>query len=155
MLDWKYFHVVSLKEVDMVNQLVRLGRIVIPAANTPVKSAGSLLVPSPRWRYKGPLCTITLTYQVGRWGVVGFAGDSPIVTETLNQPASDTWQEFTPTAPLRGVALTGLKAATNNIYDMEMWFKASGMDDQGAIFTGCCQVPAAAPSLEIVSCSFS
>lgn len=139
----------------MVNQPIRLGRVVIPSSNTPVKSIGATLVPSPRWRYKGPPCTITLTYQVGRWGI-GFAGDSAIVSETLNQPASDTWKEFSPTTPLRGVALTGLKAATNGLYDMEMWFKATGMDDQGAIFTGCCQVPAAAgPALEIVSCSFS
>lgn len=137
----------------MVNQIARLGRVVIASSNTPIKAVGSILVPSPRWRYKGPACTITLSYQVGRWGVA-FAGDSPIVTETLNQPASDVWKEFTPTAALKGVALTGLKPATNDTYDMEMWFKAAGMEDQGAIFTACCQVPAAAPALEIVSCSF-
>lgn len=138
----------------MVYQNVRLGRVVIPSSNTPTKSPGSILVPSPRWRYKGPARTITLTYQVGRWGV-GFAGDSPIVTETLNQPVSDILKEFAPPTPLKGVALNGLQPATNNTYDMEMWFKATGMDDQGAIFTACCLVPAVTPALEIVSCSFT
>ena len=138
----------------MVDQIVMLGRVVIPSNNTPVKSVGATLVPSPRWRYKGPACTITLTYQVGRWGI-GFAGDTAIVTETLNQVASDTWKEFSPPTPLKGVALTGLKAATNDLYDMEMWFKSSAFADQGAIFTACCKVPAVAAELEIVSCSFS
>jgi len=138
----------------MVDRLVKLGRVVIPATNTPVKSVGSTLLPSPRWRYKGPGGTITLTYQVGRWGI-GFAGDSAIVTETLNQPASDIWREFSPTTPLRGVALTGLRAATNDVYDMDMWFKMTGQPDEGAIFTGCCQVPSVAAALEIISCSFS
>ena len=138
----------------MVEQIITLGRVVIPSLNTPVKKVGSILIPSPRWRYKGPAITITLSYQVGRWGI-GFDGDSPIVTEVFIQPLSEDWADFSPTAPLRGVALTGLKAATNDLYDMEMWFKAPGdFEDQGAIFTDCCQVPMVTPSMEIVSCSF-
>jgi len=139
----------------MVQQIVMLGRVVIPADNTPIKSVGDTLTPSPRWRYKGPACAITLTYQVGRWDWAGFAGDSPIVTETLNQPASDYWQEFSPTKVLRGVVLTGLKESPDTRYDMEMWFKSPGFADQAAIFTDCCEVPAAVGELEIVSCSFS
>lgn len=139
----------------MVEQIVRLGRVEIPADNTPIKSVGDTLIPAPRWKYKGPACTITLTYQVGRWGWAGFAGDTAIVTETLNQPASDVWAEFSPTAPLKGVALTGLKESPDNRYDMEMWFKSPAFADQGAIFTGCCEVPAVVGELEIVSCSFS
>jgi len=106
----------------MVEQLVRLGRIVIPADNTPLKGPGDLLIPNPRWRYKGPAMSITLTYQVGRWGTFGFAGDTPIITESLSQPASDEWQEFSPTNPLRGVNLIGLKPSPDNRFDMEMWF---------------------------------
>lgn len=139
----------------MVEQIVMLGRIVIPADNTPRKSVGDTLYPSPRWRYKGPACTITLTSQVGRWGWAGFAGDSPIVTESLNQPASDVWAEFSPITPLRGVKLTGLQPSPDSLYDMEMWFKSPAFADQGAIFTQCCEVPAVVGELEIVSCSFS
>ena len=138
----------------MVFPRVALGRIVLPADNTPVKSIGATLVPSPRWRYKGPACTITLTYQVGRWGIT-FDGDTAKVTETLNQPASDTWKEFSPDRALKGVTLASLEAATNDLYDMEMWFKSPAFADQGAIFTACCKVPAVTPVLEIVSCSFS
>lgn len=138
----------------MVSQIVMLGRVVIPSDNTPTKSPGSTLIPSPRWRYKGPAKTITLTYQVGRWGV-GFAGDTAIVTETFNQSKSDDWATFAPTTPLKGVALSGLGASADGKYDMEMWFKATDMDDQGAIFTDCCSVPTVQPALEIVSCSFS
>lgn len=138
----------------MVEQIVMLGRVVIPSDNTPTKGPGDILVPAPRWRYKGPASTITLTYQVGRWGI-GFAGDTEIVTEILNQPASDSWQEFSPDRTLKGVKLTGLKASSGNRYDMEMWFKSPAFADQGAIFTGCCEVPAAVPELEIVSCSFT
>lgn len=139
----------------MVNQIVMLGRVIIPAENTPVKSVGDTLVPSPRWRYTGPACTITLTYQVGRWGLGGFAGDTAIVTETINQLASDTWQEFGPVTPLKGVRLTGLVATADNRYAMEMWFKSPAFADQGAIFTDCCEVPGVAAALEIVSCSFT
>ena len=138
----------------MVEQIVVLGRIEIPADNTPVKSVGDYLIPAPRWRYKGPACTITLTYQVGRW-TWAFAGDTAIVTETLNQPASDTWKEFSPTQTLKGVRLTGLVATPDNRYDMEMWFKSPEFADQGAIFTDCCEVPAVAAELEIISCSFT
>jgi len=139
----------------VMERVVTLGRVVIPSDNTPLKGLGERLVPAPRWRYKGPACTITLTYQVGRWGIGGFAGDTSIITETIHQVVSDEWQEFSPTTPLRGVSLTGLKASPDNRYDMEMWFKAPGIADQGAIFTDCCEVPAAAPELEIVSCGFS
>ncbi|MBA7593428.1 hypothetical protein ES703_00348 [subsurface metagenome] len=139
----------------MTNPIVMLGRIVLPSDNTPVKSVGDTLVPSPRWRYKGPASSITLTYQVGRWGVGGFAGDTAIITETLSQPASDTWQEFSPTRALRGVILVGLAPTDDKRYDMEMWFKSPDFSDQGAIFTNCCEVPAVAAELEIVSCSFS
>lgn len=139
----------------MVEQIVMLGRVVIPSINTPIKSVGDTLVPAPRWRYKGPACTITLTYQVGRWSTFGFAGDTAIVTETLNQLASDTWQEFSPDKALKGVSLIGLKVSPDNRYDMEMWFKSPAFADQGAIFTDCCEVPAVAAELEIVSCSFS
>jgi len=139
----------------MANPIVALGRIVLPAENTPVKSIGDTLVPTPRWRYKGPACTITLTYQVGRWDWAGFAGDTAIVTETLNQPASDTWREFGPDRALKGVSLIGLVATPDNRYDMEMWFKSPAFTDQGAIFTDCVEVPAVAAELEIVSCSFS
>jgi len=134
---------------------VVLGRIVLPAENTPVKSVGDTLVPSPRWRYKGPACTINLTYQVGRWSTLGFAGDTAIVPESLNQPASDTWQEFSPDRALKGVTLTGLKESPDDRYDMEMWFKSPAFADQGAIFTDCCEVPAVVGELEIISCSFS
>lgn len=139
----------------MVEQIVMLGRVLIPADNTPLKGVGNILVPSPRWRYRGPACTITLTYQVGRWGVLGFDGDSPKVTETLSQPRSDDWAEFTPPRALRGVALTGLKVSPDNRYDMEMWFKSPDFSDQAAIFTDCCEVPAVVGEVEIVSCSFS
>lgn len=139
----------------MVNQVVMLGRVVIPSDNTPLKSVGATLVPAPVWRYKGPAKTLTITYQVGRWGTFGFAGDSPIVTEIINQSKSDDWAEFRPTVPLKGVKLTGLVASPDDRYDMEMWFKATDMADQAAIFTDCCEVPAVAPALEIVSCSFS
>lgn len=134
--------------------VVMLGRVVIPSDNTPRKSVGDTLIPSPRWRYKGPACTITLSYQVGRWDWAGFAGDSPIVTETLNQPASDVWAEFSPTTPLRGVKLIGLQPSPDNLYDMEMWFKSPAFADQGAIFTHCCEVIALG-EVEIISCSFS
>jgi len=140
----------------MANPIVVLGRIVIPSDNTPVKSVGDTLYPAPRWRYKGPAITITVHYQVGRWDPTwGFAGDSPRITETLNQPASDYWQEFSPTTPLRGVVLTGLKASPDHRYDMEMVMGGAGITDQTAIFTDCCEVPAVAAELEIVSCSFS
>lgn len=139
----------------MANPIVMLGRVVLPADNTPVKSVGDALIPAPRWKYVGPACTITLTYQVGRWGVGGFAGDTSIETETLNQPASETWQEFSPDRALKGVNLIGLVATEDNRYDMEMWFKSPAFADQGAIFTDCCEVPAVAAELEIVSCSFS
>ncbi|MBA7608828.1 hypothetical protein ES703_16011 [subsurface metagenome] len=139
----------------MAEQIIMLGRVVIPSDNTPLKGPGDTLVPSPVWKYKGPAITITLTYQVGRWGVGGFAGDTSIVTETLPQPACDDWAECRPTSPLRGVKLTGLHPSPDNRYDMEMWFKATGMADEAAIFTDCCEVPAAVPELEIVSCSFS
>ena len=139
----------------MVEQIVRLGRVEIPSASTPLKSVSDILYPAPRWRYMGPACTIALTYQVGRWGIFGFAGDTEIVNETLNQPASDTWQEFSPTTPLKGVRLTGLKPSPDDLYDMEMWFKSAAFSDQGAIFTNCCKVPAVAAELQIVSCSFS
>ena len=133
-----------------------LGRVVIPAANTPQKGVGDTLIPTPVWRYKGPAISITLSYQVGRWSAVGFAGDTLIVTENLEQPRSDVWQEFRPTRQLKGVRLNGLKATEDNRFDMEMWFKAPGtFSDQGAIFTGCCEVPAVAGMLEIVACSFS
>ena len=138
----------------MVNQQVTLGRIVLPADNTPVKSVGSTLIPAPRWRYKGPACVITLTYQVGYWGIT-FNGMSSIRTETLNQPASDTLQEFGPDRALLGVALTGLAATDDHRYDMEMWFKSPAFTHQGAIFTNCCEVPAVTGELEIVRCSFS
>lgn len=139
----------------MVEQIVMLGRVVIPSANTPRKAVDSTLYPAPKWRYKGPACTIALTYQVGRWGTFGFAGDTEIITETLNQVASDYWQEFSPQTPLKGVRLTGLKDSPDNHYDMEMWFKSPAFADQGAIFTDCCEVPAVAAELEIVSCSFT
>jgi hypothetical protein len=138
----------------MVQQRVQLGRVVIPSDNTPVKGIGSLLVPSPKWRYKGPATTMKITYQVGRWGA-GFAGDTQIKEETVNQPKSDDWEEFSPSNPLQGVTLSGLGSSPDGKYDMEMWFKASGMSDQGVIFTDCCEVPSAAPAIEIVSCSFS
>ena len=141
--------------VRAAEKAVELGRVVIPSDNTPTKAVGATLVPSPVWRYKGPAKTLTITYQVGRWGAGGFAGDTAIVTETRNQPASADWATFQPDTPLKGVALTGLGASEDNKYDMEMWFKATGMDDQGAIFTDCCVVPGAAPSLEILRCSFS
>lgn len=136
-------------------RVIELGRVVIPSDNTPLKGLGTTLVPAPVWRYKGPSRTITLTYQVGRWGVGGFAGDTAIVSETFTQRQSDDWATFEPEVPLRGVKLNGLKASPDDKYDMEMWFKATGLADQGAIFTDCCEVPAAAPELEIVSCSFS
>lgn len=139
----------------MVDKVVELGRVVIPSDNTPTKTPDSTLVPSPVWRYKGPAKTITITYQVGRWGAGGFAGDTAIVTETFSQSKSDDWATFQPTTSLKGVKLSGLGASDDNKYDMEMWFKATGMDDQGAIFTDCCIVPAAAPALEILRCSFS
>ena len=136
-------------------RIIELGRVVIPSDNTPPKAVGDLLIPSPVWRYKGPAKSITITYQVGRWSAVGFAGDSPIATETFTQKSSDDWANFEPETALKGVKLTGLKPATGDLYDMEMWFKAPGMADQGVIFTRCCEVPSAAPEIEIVSCSFS
>jgi len=139
----------------MVEQLIVLGRVEIPADNTPVKSVGGTLYPTPRWRYKGPARTITIHYQVGRWGVGGFAGDTERITETLNQPTSDYWQEFSPTTPLRGVKLIGLKASPDNRYDMELVMGGAGLTDQSAIFTDCCEVPAVAAELEIVGCRFS
>ena len=138
----------------MVDQFVRLGRVVIPSDNTPIKGPSDMLYPAPRWRYKGPARTITVHYQVGRWGI-GFAGDTERVTTNLNQSASDEWQEFSPITPLKGVRLTGLKASPDNRYDMELVMGGAGLEDQTAIFTDCCEVPAAAPELEIVSCSFS
>jgi hypothetical protein len=139
----------------MAEKIIQLGRVVIPADNTPKKGVGTTLVPSPVWRFKGPATSIKLTYQVGRWGAGGFAGDTEIVEETFNQVKSDDWETFSPQTALKGVKLNGLKATDDNKYDMEMWFKATGMDDQGAIFTDCCEVPAASPALEIDSCSFS
>lgn len=138
----------------MVIERVALGRVVIPSDNTPQKNVGDLLVPSPRWRYKGPATTIELSYQVGYWGVT-FNGMSPIVRGTLNQKQSDDWQEFNPTTQLKGVPLTGLTPTEDGRYDMEMWFKSPAFADQGAIFTDCCEVPAVAAELEIVSCSFT
>lgn len=139
----------------MVERAVMLGRVVITADNTPVKSIGDTLYPTPRWRYKGPARTLTIHYQVGRWGTFGFAGDTERVTETLNQPASDYWQEFSPITPLRGVKLTGLETSLDNRYDMELVMGGAGITDQSAIFLDCCEVPAVAAELEIVSCSFS
>lgn len=145
----------SLSQLEVEGRReVALGRVVIPSDNTPTKAPGADLFPSPVWRYKGPGTTLTITYQVGRWGV-GFAGDTAIVTETRNQPAAADWATFQPDPPLKKVALTGLGSSSDSKYDMEMWFKATGMDDQGAIFTDCCYVPAAAPALEILRCSFS
>ena len=137
----------------MVEQ-VALGRVVIPALNTPTKKVGDTLVPTPRWRYKGPACTISLSYVVGWWGVV-FNEMTPKVFETLSQPASDVWKEFQPDRVLKGVVLTGLTPTEDEYYDLEMWFKSATFADQGAIFTDCCKVPAVAAALEIVSCSFS
>lgn len=140
----------------MVNPVVMLGRIVIPADNTPVKSVGDTLYPKPVYRYKGPAITITVHYQVGRWDPTwGFAGDSPRITEYISQPASDILTEFTPSPALKGVKLTGLKASPDNRYDMEMVMGGAGITDQTAIFTDCCEVPAVVAELEIVSCSFS
>jgi len=140
----------------MVEQVIQLGRVVIPSDNTPVKSIGDTLYPTPVWRYKGPARTLTIHYQVGRWGIGGFAGDTERVTESLNQPASDEWQEFSPTRALKGVRLTGLKVSPDTRYDMEMVLGGAGITDQSAIFTDCVEVPTVvAPELEIVSCSFS
>jgi len=139
----------------MVTQVVTLGRVVIPSDNTPQKSVGASLVPKPVWRYRGPATTINLSYQVGRWGTFGFAGDTEVVHETLNQPASDYLREFSPTKVLKGVVLTGLKEAVGGRYDMEMWFRSPGFADEAAIFTGACEVPAIVGELEIVSCSFT
>lgn len=140
----------------MVSRTTRLGRTVIPSDNTPLKGVNDILMPSPKWRYKGPAKEITITYQVGRWGA-GFAGDTKIVTDKINQVQSDDWKDFElqPDQKLTGVKLETLGNASNDTYDMEMWFKATGMADQGAIFTGCCKVPSASPQLDIVSCSFS
>lgn len=139
----------------MGEKVVMLGRVVIPSDNTPIKGPSDTLYPAPRWRYKGPARTITVHYQVGRWGTFGFAGDTERITATLNQPASDDWQEFSPTTPLKGVRLTGLKASPDDRYAMELVMGGAGLEDQSAIFTDCCEVPAAAPELEIISCSFS
>ena len=57
----------------VMERIVTLGRVVIPSDNTPIKGLGEKLIPNPRWKYKGPASTITLTYQVGRWGTFGFA----------------------------------------------------------------------------------
>ena len=139
----------------MVAQVITLGRVVISADNTPQKSVGDSLIPNPVWRYKGPATTINLSYQVGRWGTFGFAGDTEVVRETLNQPASDYLQEFSPTRGLKGVVLTGLNEAVGGRYDMEMWLRSPDFADEAAIFTGCCEVPAVVGEVEIVSCSFS
>lgn len=139
----------------MSTHRVELGTVVIDAANTPVKGPGEMLIPKPRWRYKGASCTIELSYQVGRHDWAGFAGDSPVVKETINQPVSVVLAEFEPPQPLKGVPLTGLKTATDDIYDMEMWFRSSMFSDERGIFKGCCKVPAVTATLEIVSCSFS
>lgn len=138
----------------MTERAVELGRVVIPSSNTPTKSMGGDLYPSPRWNYKGPAIQLTITYQVGRWGV-GFAGDTEIVTERRNQVASDYMRTFEPDPPLKAIRLSGLGTSDDGRYDMEMWFKATNMTDQGAIFTDCCEVPAAKPELQIASCSFS
>ena len=133
---------------------VALGTVVIPASNTPTKNVGDILIPTPRWRYKGPACIISLTYQVGYKGVT-FNGMSPRLSTNLNQPACPDWVEVTPTTPLIGVALTGLTLTEDNRYDMEMVFRSAAFADQTAYFTDCCEVPAAVAALEIVSCSFS
>lgn len=138
----------------MTDRTVELGRVVIPSSNTPLKAVDAELLPKPRWNYKGPAVQLTITYQVGRWGV-GFAGDTAIVTERRNQVASDYMRTFEPEPPLKAIKLSGLGASGDNMYDMEMWFKATGMADQGAIFTDCCEVPSVQPEIQIVSCSFS
>lgn len=142
----------------MVNLgIARLGRVVIPAANMVEKAVGGNLICKPTWRYMGPACTITITRQVGHWGLT-FDGMSPIVSTTINQAASATLKEFTPTIQLAGIALTNLIAVdSTNIYDVEMWFKSSAFADQGAIFTGAVHVPLppSVGTLEIASCSFS
>ncbi len=133
---------------------VALGVVVIQSLNTPKKNVGDTLFPTPRWRYKGPACTISLTYQVGYKGVT-FNGMSPRLSMNLNQPASPDWAEFTPISPLIGVSLTGLTLTEDNRYDMEMIFRSAAFADQTAYFMDCCEVPAAVAALEIVSCSFS
>lgn len=140
---------------DLTDREVALGKVTIPADNTPIKAVDSILVPTPVWRYKGPEKTIKIFYQVGYLGAIAFDGQTERVDETFIQKRSDDWATFAPDPPLKGVKLTGLKPRPDDIYDMEMWFTAPAMEDQGAIFTGCCQVPAAAPELEIVSCSFA
>jgi hypothetical protein len=150
----KYYLAVSLRRLVMAERTVVLGRVVIPSVNTPPKAVDDMLYPSPRWNYKGPAKRLTITYQVGRWGI-GFAGDTAIVTETRNQVASDYMRTFEPDPPLEGIKLSGLGSSDDNRYDMEMWIKATGMADQGAIFTDCCEVPSVKPELQIVSCSFS
>lgn len=146
--------VASLSRFEMGEREVALGRVVIPSDNTPTKAPGSTLVPTPVWRYKGPAITWTITCQGGRWGLT-FDGQTGIATETRSQPAAADWTTFQPDTPLKGVVLTGLEDSPDGKYDMEIWFKASGVEDQGAIFTDCCYVPAAVPAIEILRCSFS
>lgn len=101
-------------------QIVVLGTVVIPPENTPQKKRTETLTAKPRWKYVGPADTISFSWQIGRWGAAGFAGDTGIQYLTVSQPASATLQEFTISLPV--ISLSPL-AVRDEPYDAEIWFK--------------------------------
>jgi len=125
-------------------QIVALATQVIPPQNTPEKKASESLLAQPRWRYKGPACTINLEWQIGRWrqivGIWSFDGISTRVYATRSQTASMELAEFTTNLP--AISLSPLSPG---YYDCEIWFKSPAFPDLRIIVQNCVRVVEVAP----------
>ena len=123
----------------MRGQIVALATQVIPPESTPEKRKAESLIAHPRWKYKGPACTINFEWQIGRWqqtaGIWNFDGISNRVYATRSQTPSMELTEFTtdlPAIPLSPLSL--------GYYDCEIWFKSSAFSDLRVIVQNCVRV---------------
>lgn len=120
----------------MRGKIVALPTQVIPPQNTPRKTSSDTLIAHPRWRYIGPGDIIRFEWQIGRWGLGGFAGETARKSSTHSQPASTELNEFTTSLP--SISLSPL-TPSDDPYDCEIWFKDT-FPDLRVIVENCVEI---------------
>lgn len=105
----------------MVSEIT-LATKTIQAENTPQKSPADSLRIHPVWKYRGPACTINFEWSVGQWWAGTYDRITSEYTATINQIASEEWQEFEPTIALPSIPLDKL-SPREEPYIAEMWFR--------------------------------